>query len=128
MVLIALASIPVVGQNRDRNLVVGQTRDRNLAQPRIRGDVSTVSPSRAPSNDAQTKAQLDRLEQQTARGVTSPPAKKAPPLPKLRQDPQPRQAASQEAIPPRAKPNSGTTNRRYSVRGGTGRNATAYPH
>jgi hypothetical protein len=117
VVMIALASIPVVGQ----------TRDRNLAKPRIRGDVSTVSPTRAPSNSAQTKAQLDRLEQQTARAVTPPPAKKATPLPKLRQEPQPHPTASQDAVPPRAKPNSGATSSRYSGRSGTGHNAAPHP-
>ena len=112
VVLLAVASIPVAGQTKS-----GQAKYRD--RQRVRGDVSTVTPSSPHTAAAASNTELDRLEHQTAR-IASEPAAKSPqkaPAVKLPSDAEPHSSGGyQQTMPLHAHASSTTTSRNVPTR------------
>ena len=109
VVLLAVASIPVAGQSKDRD------------RKRARGDVTTVTPTTQHTAPAASSTELDRLEHQTAR-IVSQPAGKSPqkaPAVKLPSDTESHSSGGyQQAMPLHAPAHAGsaTTSRNAPTR------------
>ncbi len=121
VLLLAVASLPLVGQTHND--------DRNLR--RTRKDVSTVSAPEVRSGGKDANAQLERLEQQTARLAAQPAAKTTTPMPKLPSSTDRPSAGSQQSMPVHAQSSglkSGARNYGHSSRGAHAGKANPYPH
>jgi len=108
VVLLAVASIPVAGQSKNRD------------RQRVRGDVSTVTPPTQHTAAAGSSTELDRLEHQTAR-IVSQPAGKSPqkaPAVKLPSDTEPHSSGGYQQTMPlhAAHAGSATTSRNAPTR------------
>jgi len=107
VVLLAVASIPVAGQSKNRD------------RQRARGDVSTVTPPTQHTAAPASSTELDRLEQQTAR-IVSQPAGKSPqkaPAVKLPSDTETHSSGGyQQTMPLHAHAGSATTTRNAPTR------------
>lgn len=107
VLLLAVASIPVAGQAKDRD------------RKRARGDVSTVTPPTPHKAAPASNAELDQLERQTARIVAPPTGKSAQKVPavKLPSDAEPHSSGGyQQTMPLHAHATSTTTSRNAPTR------------
>jgi len=120
IVLLAVAATPLVGQTH---------KDPNLVQRRSRPDVSTVSPPEVHSGAKDANAQLNRMEQQTARIVAQPAARKATPMPKPPAGTDRHPAGFEQSMPVHAQSNGLKSNAGNHGHGNRGpRTGTANPY
>jgi hypothetical protein len=130
ILLLAVASLPVVGQTRSfPTAAQPHNNDRNLQ--RARKDVSTASAPDVRSGGKDANAQLDRLEQQTARLATQPAAKTTTPTPKLPSTADRPSAGFQQPMPVHSQSSglkSGAKNYSHSSRGVHSGRVNPYGH